>query len=328
MRNHRTKVFLYPRDASPGIQEAHTALKSELLAHGYSILPESLVDLEGRALESELGLFLLDDTQDSRIRQLMETFAYRSQRPWVVWESPSAHASKDAMLRMLNAKANRLTSPHRGRYFDASVSAARLKSEVMELLRPETRFVRPPEDPALSEELASAYLPSSLNQAVEFYSCFISYNHVDKPFARRLYDTLQRRGIQCWLDEKHMFPGDDIHDSIDHGIHVWDKVLLVCSKNSLTSGWVDQEIEKAFAKERALMKQREKKVQALIPLDLDGYLFDGWTSGKATQLLSRLVADFIGWESSHAKFEETIERVVGALRSGEHAREKPPVSRL
>jgi hypothetical protein len=35
---------------------------------------------------------------------------------------------------------------------------------------------------------------------------------------------------------------------------------------------VDEEIEKAFTKERALMKAREKKDQALIPLDLDGYL--------------------------------------------------------
>ena len=47
------------------------------------------------------------------------------------------------------------------------------------------------------------YLPSLLGQAIDFYSCFISYNHNDKSFARRLHDQLQGRGIRCWLDEHH-----------------------------------------------------------------------------------------------------------------------------
>jgi hypothetical protein len=34
------------------------------------------------------------------------------------------------------------------------------------------------------------YLPSILGRAIEFYSCFISYSHADKAFARRLHDTL------------------------------------------------------------------------------------------------------------------------------------------
>ncbi len=38
---------------------------------------------------------------------------------------------------------------------------------------------------------SSKYLPSLLNEAIQFYSCFISYNHADKAFARRLYDTFR-----------------------------------------------------------------------------------------------------------------------------------------
>jgi hypothetical protein len=35
------------------------------------------------------------------------------------------------------------------------------------------------------------YLPSLVEQAIKFYSCFISYSHTDKVFAQRIHDTLQ-----------------------------------------------------------------------------------------------------------------------------------------
>jgi hypothetical protein len=61
-----------------------------------------------------------------------------------------------------------------------------------------------------------------LSQAIQFFSCFIRYNHTDKAFARRLHDTLQGHGIRCWLDEKQLRPGDDIHEEVDRGIRLWD----------------------------------------------------------------------------------------------------------
>jgi hypothetical protein len=104
----------------------------------------------------------------------------------------------------------------------------------------------------------------------------------------------------------------------------------MCVKYSiaLTSRWVDSEIEKAFQKEEALTKEREKKVLALIPLNLDGFLFNGWQDGKASRVRGRFAPDFRGWDTDHAKCEELIGQVVRALRADGHAREKPPVSRL
>ena len=174
------------------------------------------------------------------------------------------------------------------------------------------------------------YLPSFWNQPIQFYSCFISYSHADQPFARRLHDSLQGRGIRCWLDEKQLLPGDQIYDAVDQGIRLWDKILLCCSEASLCkSWWVDNEIQIALNKEQQIMKERGKKVLALIPLNLDGYLLSGqWQSGMRTQILGRLAADFTGWEKDNAKFEGQLERVVKALRADAGARQPIPRPRL
>jgi hypothetical protein len=52
------------------------------------------------------------------------------------------------------------------------------------------------------------------------FASFISYNHSDKAFARLLYDTLQGRGIRCWLDEKQLLPGDIAADVIRTGLRL------------------------------------------------------------------------------------------------------------
>ena len=170
---------------------------------------------------------------------------------------------------------------------------------------------------------------SLVKPPIQFHSCFISYSHEDRAFASLLHDRLQGRGIRCWLDEHQLLPGDDLHEGIDRGIRLWDKVLLCASKASLTSWWVDGEINRAFQKEAQIMKERGKKVLALIPLNLDGFLFSAdYQSGKKAEITSRVAANFVGWEKDHALFDRELEKVIRALRTGEGGREIPPPARL
>ena len=77
------------------------------------------------------------------------------------------------------------------------------------------------------------------------------------------------------------------------------------------------------------MRERGRKVLALIPLNLDEYLLSGeWQSGKCSQVLQRLAADFRGWDHDKSRFDQPLERVVLALRSDDSGREPPPIQRL
>jgi hypothetical protein len=172
------------------------------------------------------------------------------------------------------------------------------------------------------------YLPSLLNKPIQFYSCFISYSHADKAFARRVHDTLQGRGIRCWLDEKQINIGDEFATEINQGIRLWDKILVCCSETSLKSYWVDRELSTALEKEEQLYKERGQKILTILPLDLDGYLFTpACTGSHVTEIRRRLAADFNDWENGNAIFEREIEKVIRALRT-DGGKESPPEPRL
>jgi TIR domain/Pentapeptide repeats (8 copies) len=93
-------------------------------------------------------------------------------------------------------------------------------------------------------------LPSIFD--TEFYSCFISYSHKDEPFAKRIHSDLQQIGVRCWYAPHDMAIGDKTLDAVDGAIRNRDKVLLVLSKNSIASEWVEE--TKAFEEERKRKK--------------------------------------------------------------------------
>jgi hypothetical protein len=97
-------------------------------------------------------------------------------------------------------------------------------------------------------------------------------------------------------------------------LHSARLVYLAARMKSDGEGWVDKEVNKAFAKEQELMQVGIKRFRSLIPVNLDGCIFKReWQLGKRGEILSRLAADFTGWENDNGKFEEQVEKVVKVL---------------
>ena len=138
------------------------------------------------------------------------------------------------------------------------------------------------------------YLPSLLEEAIQYYSCFISYSSKDDAFANRLYADLQNKGVRCWFAPEDMKIGDKFRRRIDEAIHVHERLLLILSENSVSSEWVEKEVETAFEKE-----QRQKRT-VLFPARLDDAVMKCETGWSADIRRSRHIGDFRRWKDYDA----------------------------
>jgi hypothetical protein len=94
-------------------------------------------------------------------------------------------------------------------------------------------------------------------------------------------------------------------------------VLLCVSSSSLSSWWVDRELDRAYVEAGRARENGTGVASSLLALDLDGCLGGGEApGGRRHQLRSRLGADFSGWATDDARFHAEVETVVKALRGG------------
>jgi hypothetical protein len=152
------------------------------------------------------------------------------------------------------------------------------------------------------------YLPSLLNQAIQHYSCFISYSAKDDDFAKRIHESLQNSGVRCWFAPHDLPIGGKILDSIDEAIRLRDKVLLVLSKDSINSNWVEKEVKKALEEEDS----REPKQTVLFPIRLDDAVMETKQAWAGLVRRDRNIGDFRRWKD-HDAYTRSFERVLRDL---------------
>jgi uncharacterized protein YjbI with pentapeptide repeats len=149
------------------------------------------------------------------------------------------------------------------------------------------------------------YLPSVFDQAIQYFSCFISYSAIDEEFAKRINSDLQNSGVRCWFAPHDLPIGEGILEGIDAAIRVRDKVLLILSEHSIRSGWVKDEVNTGFEEER------KRGQNVLFPVRLDDTVMttnEAW----AAKLRAKNIGDFRRWKD-HDAYKQSFERVVRDL---------------
>ena len=145
--------------------------------------------------------------------------------------------------------------------------------------------------------------------ALEFHSCFISFSEPDDAFSKRLYNDLQGEGVRCWRWKEDARWGGTLMRQVDDGIRVYDKLVVVCSANSLKSEPMIREIEHALQRE-----QRDGK-EVLFPIRLDDSIF-GWDHFLQADVVRKVVGDFRKWKTPKA-YRAAFDRLLHDLRAGE-----------
>jgi hypothetical protein len=78
---------------------------------------------------------------------------------------------------------------------------------------------------------------------------FISYSHDDKDVVDVLANRLAADQINYWLDEKDLFVGDVVDKAISKGIQQSLLFIIVLTPTSISSRWVERELDEAAHEE-------------------------------------------------------------------------------
>jgi hypothetical protein len=127
-------------------------------------------------------------------------------------------------------------------------------------------------------------------------------------FADRLHADLQNKGVRCWFAPHDLPIGAKIWDAIDEAIRVREKLLVILSEASITSGWVGDEVNKAYAEER------KRKETILFPIRIDNVVMtttEPWASKLRDQ---RNIGDFRQWKKP-AEYQKSLDRLLRDLKA-------------
>src|SRR5207245_6506677 len=104
-------------------------------------------------------------------------------------------------------------------------------------------------------------------------------------------------------DSEDLKIGDKFHEEIEKAIRLHDKLLVVLSENSVSSAWVEREVQAAFEKE-----QRQRSI-VLFPVRLDDAVMDCPLAWAANIRRTRHIGDFRGWKA-YDSFQLSLDRLL------------------
>jgi uncharacterized protein YjbI with pentapeptide repeats len=142
--------------------------------------------------------------------------------------------------------------------------------------------------------------------SVQRHNVFISYAHEDAPFVDALETKLNAAGIRFWRDVHDAVSGR-LDRNVEHGMRANPVVVVVLSRESVRSAWVEHELSLATR----LSRELSRDVLCPIALD-DSWKTSDWSGPLQTQIKKYNVLDFSRWKES-PEFAGLFQKLLAGL---------------
>src|ERR1039457_2122717 len=115
-----------------------------------------------------------------------------------------------------------------------------------------------------SEELQRVRRLMSEGSSEQYHpKAFVSHSTQDRSFVERFAADLRANGVTAWYSGWEIKPGDSIRAKIEEGLEGCEYFIIVLSRNSISSKWVQTELDAATVRNIA------GKVRKIIPVKIE-----------------------------------------------------------
>jgi uncharacterized protein YjbI with pentapeptide repeats len=160
------------------------------------------------------------------------------------------------------------------------------------------------------------YIDAISKNAAKLPSCFISYSVRDEEFIQRFRNELANKGVRTWFAPRDLPFGASTRDVIETQIKAHDRLIVILSKSSLRSQWVQFEVE------TALEMERKKGGDIIIPIAIDGAVFRTRASWGRHIARTKNIALHENWKGTDSSF---INEFVRRIQKRSKSAKKPTV---
>ena len=168
------------------------------------------------------------------------------------------------------------------------------------------KLYNPKLDSKKIREIQNCVYNLRIMQAIQINPLFISYSHGDMAFVDKIDAALTAKGVHFYRDDHNLVAGR-METQIDRAIRQNPTVLLVLSKNSWQSDWVEHEVNEA----RKVEKELKRDVLCPVALD-DNWMSSKWEERIMEQIKKYYIIDFSKWEDESV-FEEKFASLLSGL---------------
>lgn len=156
------------------------------------------------------------------------------------------------------------------------------------------------------------HLIEIFDEEIMHNTLFISYGGPDENYASVINKFLTSHGVKTWFFPDDALPGQKLHRVMHDGVNNYDRVLLICSKDSLCRPGVLNELERVLEREA-----REGGKEILMPITLDDHVFENWAPDRpdlADQVRSRVTTRFPESSELTTEFKDVAHKLITALK--------------